>query len=498
MKRIAFRHPTFVTALLCTALSAPGCIGSRRPQPKANDAEAGEAAAARPSGGKVVLDPNAVDDKLSDLVGKDRVQATYTNKDPYKGAELPLVTIVEYSDFQCPFCSKLANTLDEVVDAYPNDVRLVFKQFPLPMHKDAEPGARAALAAHEQGKFWEMHNKLFANQRAMGTGDLKRYSKEIGLDPAKFDARLEADELQARVNDDVAGGKVLEVTGTPAFFVNGKKFSGALPVDRIKSIVEEERKAAIALIEAGSKREELYARVLKAAAPGKGEKPKPKDPEFRRGGLSKVPNYAVPLSAASPTRGPKDALVTVIEYNALSCEDCRKAGNVVDQVAKKHPEVRFAFAHLPGDDVLAQRAAKAGVAAHQQGKFWEMRKAMLAAPFDARALLELITKLELDTDKFKVALAAKETAATVDYDVKVVDVFRGVTKAPIVFVNGRALSGVPTVAELEALISEESGKAEKLMGEKKLAKDATLYAKMVEGWRGWTSVAKVVKDGPAK
>src|SRR5690606_9962715 len=140
-----------------------------------------------------LVDMADVDDSLSHLVQGERARVSYGEDDPYKGAAAPLVTIVEFSDFQCPYCGRLAAALDEVVADYPEDVRLVFKQYPLPMHADAEPGARAALAAHAQGKFWEMHDALFANSREMSRGALIAHARTIGLDMKRFEADLDGD-----------------------------------------------------------------------------------------------------------------------------------------------------------------------------------------------------------------------------------------------------------------------------------------------------------------
>ena len=138
--------------------AAPGCIGKRRPHGEQ------EAATATATGGARIIQPEEVDGKHDALVVGQRVRAKIDEQDPATGAAVPLVTIVEYSDFQCPYCSRLAETLHEVVGEHDQDVKLVFKQFPLPMHPQAEPAARAALAAHRQGKFWPFHDKMFANQ----------------------------------------------------------------------------------------------------------------------------------------------------------------------------------------------------------------------------------------------------------------------------------------------------------------------------------------------
>jgi protein-disulfide isomerase len=171
-------------------------------------------------------------------VERKQVEAT----GPAKGPEGAPITIVEFSDFQCPFCSRAIGTVDEVLKAYPNQVRLVFRQFPLDFHKQAPKASEAALCAHDQGKFWEYHDALFANQKALEVPALKGYAKELGLDTGKFDKCLDSGEKAATVNADLEAGKKVGVTGTPAFFINGILLSGAQPIEEFKSVIDEELK----------------------------------------------------------------------------------------------------------------------------------------------------------------------------------------------------------------------------------------------------------------
>jgi protein-disulfide isomerase len=172
---------------------------------------------------------------------------------------------VEFSDFQCPFCGQFADTLHELERSYPDDVRVVFKQFPLPMHPDAELGSRATIAALAQGKFWAMHDLLFTNRTKMKREDVVAHANDLGLDVAKFEAALDDPATAARVKADKAFGISLGVRGTPSFFVNGRSFSGALPPEKLGEIIEAERKLGQALVDAGSARAEVYARIQRAA-----------------------------------------------------------------------------------------------------------------------------------------------------------------------------------------------------------------------------------------
>ena len=155
------------------------------------------------------------------------------------GAKAP-VTIIEFSDYQCPFCGRAEGTVDEVMKEYGNKVRLVYRDFPLPMHPLARPASEAANCANAQGKFWEYHAKLFANQTALAEDKLKEYAKDVGLDAAKFDQCLKDKPFKAAIDKDVADGEKVGVNGTPAFFINGRMLSGALPLDKFKEVIDEE------------------------------------------------------------------------------------------------------------------------------------------------------------------------------------------------------------------------------------------------------------------
>jgi protein-disulfide isomerase len=171
---------------------------------------------------------------------RDRKEVAATG--PARGPENAKVTIVEFSDFQCPFCSRAIKTVDDVVKQYDGKVRLVFRQFPLDFHQQAAKAAEASLCAGDQGKFWEYHDKLFANQQALQVEDLKKYAGELSLDAAKFGECLDSGTKAAQVSADLEAGKKVGVNGTPAFFINGVMISGAQPIEEFKAIIDEELK----------------------------------------------------------------------------------------------------------------------------------------------------------------------------------------------------------------------------------------------------------------
>ncbi|MDY7229730.1 DsbA family protein [Hyalangium rubrum] len=161
---------------------------------------------------------------------------------PAKGPEGAPITIVEFSDFQCPFCSKANASVNEVLKSYEGKVRLVFRHFPLSFHAEAPKAAEASLCAQDQNKFWEYHDKLFANQQALKVDDLKKHAVDLGLDAARFNECLDSGKKAELVKKDMADGEKVGVTGTPAFFINGVALSGAVPAEEFKSIIDAELK----------------------------------------------------------------------------------------------------------------------------------------------------------------------------------------------------------------------------------------------------------------
>jgi protein-disulfide isomerase len=161
---------------------------------------------------------------------------------PSKGPSNAPVTIVEFSDFECPYCVKAEATMKDLLAAYPDKIRLVYRDFPLPNHARAPKAAEAAHCAGDQGKYWEMHDKLFASADKLEPTDLKAHARTIGLDGGKFDKCLDSSEKAKTVEMHKKAGDDVGVSGTPAFFINGRQLSGAQPLEAFKAIVDEELK----------------------------------------------------------------------------------------------------------------------------------------------------------------------------------------------------------------------------------------------------------------
>ena len=167
-----------------------------------------------------------------------------SSKDPHWGSRTAPVTIVIFSDFQCPFCTRVETTVNQLKEKYGRDkLRIVWKNNPLPFHKEAKPSAIAAEAVFRLGgsaAFWKFHDSAFAHQKELNAANYETWAAEAGVDRAKFKALIDKPELAAKVDADMAVGKAAGVTGTPASFINGVFLSGAQPIDKFTAIVEEQ------------------------------------------------------------------------------------------------------------------------------------------------------------------------------------------------------------------------------------------------------------------
>jgi len=172
--------------------------------------------------------------------------------DAFIGNEKAKVTVVEFSDFQCPFCRSFwSGAYQQIKKEYVDTgkIKFVFRDYPLPFHPAAQVSAEAAECAHEQGKFWEMHDKIFEEQAKQGTGtvtygaaELKKWSSQTGLDSAKFNKCLDSGKYKSEVEKDLADGSSYGVSGTPTLFVNGNPVVGAQPFAVFKAIIDKELK----------------------------------------------------------------------------------------------------------------------------------------------------------------------------------------------------------------------------------------------------------------
>ena len=361
---------------------------------------------------------------------------------PVRGAQNALVTIVEYSDYECPFCKKADATVRRLLTEYPDSVRLVFSHNPLPFHKNARLAHQAAYAAGKQGKFWEMNDILFQNQKNLSEPSLIKYAQELGLNMARFKEDLHSPEAAAVIDRDLKEGVTRNVSGTPHFLINGQELSGALPYSSFKTAVEKSLVQASALQKkTGLKGEALYAEIMKSA-PVKAA-PVPADAKL----FVDIPN--------APVWGSPDAPVTIVEFTDFECPFCSRANATLKTLVEKNPDkVRVVFKHHPlAMHKNADAAHRAAQAAALQGKFWEMYHLLFdnqrkLSPDDLKAYA---VRLGLDVDKFLADMESEEVKKSVAGDLAQASTL-GVRGTPHFFVNGKRLSGAQPLEKFQAMV----------------------------------------------
>jgi protein-disulfide isomerase len=407
---------------------------------------------------------------------------------PSRGAAAAKVTIVEFSDFQCPFCARVNPTLEQIRATYPNDVRIVFRHNPLPFHANAPLAAEAAVAAERQGKFWEMHDTLFAHQADLGLGGLEARALELGLDLPTFRKALDAHAGKARVDADVAVAQKLGVRGTPTFFIDGRTVMGAQPFAEFKQVIDDELARADRLLSRGVARDKLYATFLAAARPS----------ISREDSIvaASATVYRVPTLDA-PVRGGAHPKVTIVEFSDFQCPFCGRVKPTLDTLLRTYgPDLALVFRHNPLPfHANALPAALAAEAARTQGKFWEMHDLLFAHQQDLdRAALEgYALKLGLDLPRFKAALDGQVDKARIDRDAD--DALRfSMGGTPVFFINGRSLNGAQPIEAFQRAIDEELRKADALLA--KGTPRAELYAALTKDGRDTRAEPPPAKPDP--
>lgn len=332
------------------------------------------------------------------------------------------ITIQVFSDFQCPYCRQFAPAVREIESKGVDGVktRVEFRNFPLPFHPFAQLAAQAAMAAGEQGKFWEMHDLLFANQTALGRDALFKYAESLKLDMARFKNDLDSDRIKKKIETDKALGSAKKVQGTPTFFVDGKEYSGTRTFAALKALV--------------------------TADVG------------RRMALSEITDSLM-------SKGPAGAPVTVEFFADLESPVSRSANYVLEELMAKHPaQVRLQFRNFPlSFHPQAGLAHDAAMTAARDGHFWEMVNYIFDHQESMREqdVIAYAGRLGMDQAKFAEAIQKRKYAPRVDADIA--DGFqRGVRGSPVIFVNGRRIDGVPSLQTLteyvDAALAAKPGK----------------------------------------
>lgn len=390
---------------------------------------------------------------------------------PVRGLASAPVTIVAFSDFECPYCLRGHRTIQQVEQEYGARVRVAYKAFPLDFHSQAMYAALAARSAQDQGKFWEFHDLLF-RQRGLDMNQLDAYAREVGLDMDRLHADLEALKWGSSVTRDIRQARRLGVTGTPAYFINGRFLSGSKPIEVMREVIDKELELAAKWQASGVAPDKLYEHAI---AKGYREVQYSKP----RKGLKPDVIYPVPV-AGSPQRGLATAPVTIVEFGDFECQFCARGNETLEKMRKRYGDkVRVVFKHFPlsfhGHAFLAARAA---LAAEAEGKFWEFHDRLYAlkSDFDDAKLLAIARELGLNQKKFKERLYSAEFDAKIIADQEL-GATLGIRGTPAYFVNGRALDGAVPDIEFRLAIQEALERAEALLREG--APAAGLYERLL-------------------
>ena len=409
---------------------------------------------------------------------------------PTRGPVQAPVVVVVASEFQCPYCSRVAATLAKLEQANPGKIRLAFVHYPLEFHAHAQPAAVAAQAAHRQGLFWAMHDALFARQRQMGDGGLDQAVADAGVDAVRLGRDLADPALQAHVAADTAAMLALGVRGTPASFVNGVSISGAQPIEKFQEVVD-------AALRDPPRPGETTAAHWERRQPGIGGKLA----GWLQNRAALPPSAAQdtqeeeePAAAQDPTvwRVPVDpkvdavlgdgpaVLLTLVLWTDLQCPFCARAAKTASELRDRYPGlVRLVFKHHPLPfHKLAVPAHLAAMAAGRQGQFWAFHDQVFAdqRAMDEAGLQRIAVALKLDLVRWGKDREDPALRQQVQEDVRVGGRV-GIDGTPTMYLNGRRILGAVPLQDLVDVAEQELKRAR------------------ANGWSGQVGYLKAVAEG---
>ena len=334
--------------------------------------------------------------------------------DPIRGPKDALVTMIIFSDFQCPFCKRVEDTLKQVATAYPQDVRFVWKDNPLPFHPRAKPAATLARFAYKKSgdkAFWDMHDAIFDSNPKIEDDDLKGLAEKAGLKWDDVKTAIDNNKFGEKIDGSVELANDVQARGTPHFFINGVRLSGAQPLEAFKKAIDEQLAKAKGLVAKGTPKAKVYDELMKDA---KGPPP----PEKKE----------IPAAdAQTPIKGSANAKVTITIFSDFQCPFCKRVEPTLAEIEKQYgSKVKFAWRHMPlpfhADAPLAGQAAQEAFAQKGNAGFWKMHDKLFevqGSSEDAikRPALEKIAEEQgLNMTKFKAALDSNAHKAKLDAD----------------------------------------------------------------------------------
>jgi protein-disulfide isomerase len=401
----------------------------------------------------------------------ERFKIPVTDGQPSKGPKDALVTIVEFSEFQCPFCARVLPTMKEVTETYGDKVRIVWRNNPLAFHNNAGPAAALAMEAYAQGgneKFWQLHDILFENQKALDRAQLEQYAQKVGLDMDKVRKALDEGTHSKTIAADQAVASQFGANGTPYFFINGRQLRGAMPFAAFKAHIDQELATAETLLKQGVKKEQMYATLTKDGLT-KAAAPEAQKPAAQPGQPDPNAIYKVPLTGDEPQKGPDDALVTIVEFSDFECPFCGRVEPTLKQIQDKYgDDVRIVWMNNPLPfHQNAKAAANAALEAKAQkgdDGFWAMHAKMFADQRNLTVdnLQQMAKAAGLNAAKVKKAIEEDKYAKTIEAEQTLANTL-GARGTPAFFINGRNLRGAQPLASFTTLIDEELSKAKALV-----------------------------------
>jgi protein-disulfide isomerase len=370
--------------------------------------------------------------------------------DPIRGPKDALVTMIIFSDFQCPFCKRVEDTLKQVAQAYPQDVRFVWKDNPLPFHPRAKPAATLARFAYKKGgdkAFWDMHDAIFESNPKLEDDDLKGLAEKAGIKWDDVKTAIDNNKFGEKIDGSVELANDVQARGTPHFFINGVRLSGAQPLEAFKKSIDEQLAKAKGLVAKGTPKAKVYDELMKDA---KGPPP----PEKKE--------IAAP-DAQSPVKGPASAKVTIQIFSDFQCPFCKRVEPTLAELEKEYGgKIKFVWRHMPlpfhQDAPLASQAAQEAFAQKGNAAFWKMHDKLFEAQGTSEdaikrpGLEKIAQEIGLNMDKFKAALDSSAHKAKIEADTKIGN-DAGINGTPAFVINGYYLSGAQPTAAFKKLIN---------------------------------------------
>ncbi len=368
--------------------------------------------------------------------------------DPIRGPKDALVTVVMWSDFQCPFCKRVEETLEKVVEKYKDDVRIVWKDNALPFHNRAKPAAAVGRAAYEKGGdklFWEAHKALFESNPKLEDPDLEAICKKLGLSWDAVKNAITTGKYEAKITQSMDLASDLNARGTPHFFINGLRLSGAQPIEKFQEVIDKRLAEAKQLVASGTPKASVYDKIMETA---KGPPP----PETK--------NVPAP-PADAPYKGGANAKVVIQLFSDFQCPFCSRVEPTMKEIEKAYGDkVKIVWRHMPlpmhQDAPLASEAAIEAFVQKGNAGFWKFHDALFERQREPDALkrpgLEKLAQEQgLDMAKFKAALDSRQHKARVDADMKAGN-DAGISGTPAIVINQYFVSGAQPFPSFKKLI----------------------------------------------